>query len=92
MSRFLGGSPYAMVRDIAEGFHTVTARTFQGWGTSHLDQLSREIDRQLREIRGTQAPTDDLPAIQLRNRKLQRLNTALTVLRGSRQQRRGRRQ
>lgn len=81
MTGFLGGSAYAMSRDVAEGFHTVTQRTFVGMTNSQLDQLAVELDKQLRDVRGTQAPLDDLPAIQKRNRKISRLNTALMVLR-----------
>jgi len=81
---FPGGSAYAMARDIAGGFTTVSDRTFRTMSRPDLDQLSFEIDRHLRELRGDQPALEDLPAIQLRNRRLQRLNTALVVLRGYR--------
>jgi hypothetical protein len=86
---FLGGSAYAMSRDVAEGYHTVTARTFVGMTRSQLDQLAHELDKQLREIRGTQVPLHDLPAIQKRNRKIGRLNNALMILRTFKQNPRG---
>jgi hypothetical protein len=88
MGNFTGGSAYAMVRDIAEGFVLVTDRTFQRLLVPELDQLAFELDRHLREIRGEQPALDDLPAIQQRNRKLQRMNSCLMMLRSHRQQRR----
>jgi hypothetical protein len=81
---FPGGSAYAMARDVAEGYLLVTERTFKTLTRSDLDQLSFEIDRHLRELRGDQPSLDDLPAIQQRQRKMQRLNSALQMLRGYR--------
>lgn len=81
MASFPGGSAYAMVRDIAEGYFLVTERTFSRFDRGDLGQLQFEIDRHMREVRGDQPPLDDLQAIQKRNRRIQRLNTALMVLR-----------
>lgn len=82
---FPGGSAWAMARDIAEGFTLVTERSFRAMTRADLDQLSFEIERHMRELRGNQPPGDDLSAIQLRNRRVQRLNTAVMVLRSYRQ-------
>ncbi len=87
MSKFLGGSAFAMARDIGAGYHLVTERTFKGMHRSETDQLRQELDRHLRDARGTQAPLDDMDAVKVRNRKIQRLNTALMVLRTYRQTR-----
>lgn len=73
-----------MARDIAEGYATVTERTFRSLTRADLDQLTFELDRHLREVRGDQAATDDTQAIQLRNRRIQRINTAVMVLRSYR--------
>ena len=81
MGTFPGGSAYSMVRDLAAGHLLVTERTLQNLSRADLEQLAFEIDRYLREIRGDQPALDDLPAIQQRNRKIQRLNAALMVLR-----------
>ena len=75
-----GGSAFAFSRDIAEGFQIVTERSFKTLTRPELDQLGFEIDKALREIRGEQASTDDLLAIQSRNRKISRLNGALIML------------
>lgn len=88
MGNFPGGSAFAMAKDIAEGYLLVTERTFTRLLVPELDKLGFELDRALRDIRGNQPSLEDLPAIQLRNRKIQRLNGALSMLRGYRQRRR----
>ena len=52
-------------------------------------KISFELDRHLREVRGEQPPLDDTRALQDRNRRIQRLNTATTILRGVRARKRG---
>ena len=79
-----GGSAFGYARDIAEGFQVVTERSFKGLTKPEMDQLAFEIDRALRDIRGEQVPTDDLPLIQAKNRKIQRLNGALMMMRSYR--------
>jgi len=81
---FSGGSAYAMARDVAEGYLLVTERTFKTMSRSDLDQLVFEIDRHLRELRGEQPPLDDVTALQQRQRRMQRLNTALMIVRSYR--------
>ncbi len=91
MASFPGGSAWAMAKDIAEGYLICTDRTFLRFSAGELDQLAFELDRMQREVRGNQPALDDLPAIKLRNRKLQRLTGATTMLRGAQQRaRRGR--
>jgi hypothetical protein len=81
---FPGGSAYAMTRDIAEGYTLVTERTFKTLTPAELDKLVFEMDRHLRELRGDQPSLDDIPAIQVRNRRIQRVNQAMQVLRSFR--------
>ena len=85
MASFQGGSAYAMVREIAGGFLAVTDRSFIRYAPSELQQLDFEITRLQTDLRGAQSAADDLPAIQKRNRQLQRLNTARMILRSYRQ-------
>lgn len=84
----MGGSAYAMARDITEGFILVTERTFKTMQRSEVDQLAFEMDRYLREIRGEQPALDDMPAIQLRNRRISRINQAMIMVRAYQQKRR----
>jgi hypothetical protein len=81
---FPGGSAYAMARDVGEGYLLITERTFKTMSRSDLDQVVFEMDRYLRELRGDQPALDDLPAVQQRQRKMQRINSALTILRSYR--------
>ena len=80
-----GGSAFGYARDIAEGYQVVTERSFKGLTRPELDQLAFEIDRGLRDIRAEQVPVDDLQTIKAKNRRIQRLVGALTMMRGYRQ-------
>lgn len=80
-----GGSAFSYARDIAEGYQVVTERSFKGLTRPEMDQLAFEIDRALRDIRAEQPPIDDLPEIKAKNRKIQRLNGALMMMRTYRQ-------
>lgn len=88
MASFIGGSAQSMVRQVAEGYVLVTERNFKRMQRGELDTLAMEIEKSLRETRGDQPALDDLDAIKLRNRKIQRLNTCRMMLRTYRQRRR----
>jgi hypothetical protein len=79
-----GGSAFGYARDIAEGFQVVTERSFKGISVPEMDQLAFEINRGLRDIRAEQVPTEDLQQIQAKNRRIQRLNGALMMMRSYR--------
>lgn len=83
-----GGSAYAFARDASEGHFTITERTYMRMTKPELDKVAFELDRYLREIRGQQPDLDDLPALQKRNRKIQRINSSLSILRAYRRKRR----
>ncbi len=85
MSKFMGGSAYSMARDIGEGYVTVTDRSFKSMSVADMNQLAHEMDRLLRELRGESTVGEELPAVQARNRKILRLNSAVMVLRTYRQ-------
>ncbi len=79
MSVFIGGSAYNMVRDIADGFVVVSERTFRNYGRKELADFAQEINRLLQEVRSAQPDSSDIPAVQKRQRKMQRLLQALTL-------------
>ncbi|HEY3202588.1 MAG TPA: hypothetical protein VGL03_02900 [Thermoanaerobaculia bacterium] len=79
MSAFLGGSAYAMVRDIAEGFIIATELTFRKFRHDDFATFSFEADKLLREIRAAVPPTGDVDATQKRHRRMQRLQQAMTI-------------
>jgi hypothetical protein len=90
MSRFAGGSPWAMARDIGEGFVLVTDRSLGRMARREIEQLSFEIERRLREIRGSPSANLEHQELQRRNRSILKLTGAQRVLRAHLLKRRGR--
>jgi hypothetical protein len=79
MSVFIGGSAYNMVRDVADGFVTVSERTFRKYGPGDFAAFSQEVNRFLTEVRSNQPALTDTEAIQKRQHRMRRLQQALTV-------------
>lgn len=77
-----------MARDVADGFLQITVRSFLRMSASEMDKINFEMDRRLREIRGSQPDLADTQALQKRNRRMQRLSRARMVLAAFRRQRR----
>ncbi len=84
----MGGSAFAMVQQMKDGYILVTERTFKMMSAADLDKLAFEIDKVLRGIRGDQPSLDDLDAIKIRNRRIQKLNSGLNILRSFRKRHR----
>ena len=80
MGNFMGGSAYAMARDIGEGLILVNANTFKKFETAEMKQLAFELDKLQKEARGDQPAAEDIQAIQKRGRKLGRITTALQII------------
>ena len=80
MSNFVGGSAYAMARDIAEGFVLLNTSVLKKFSPAELALLRRELERAQTEIRGDQPPANDIQAIQKRGRKISRISSAMLVL------------
>jgi hypothetical protein len=80
MSAFPGGSAWAMAKDISEGHILVTERVVRRLNVAEMGQLSHELDRKLRELRGEQPDLEDSQALQARNRRIQRLRNALQLV------------
>ena len=79
MSVFTGGSAYNMVRDIADGFIPVNDRTFRKYGPREIADFCQEANRLLKEVRADQPALSQTEAIQKRQRRMQRLQQALTM-------------
>lgn len=73
-----------MAKDIAEGHVLPTERVIRRLNRAELDKLVHEVDRKLRELRGETPDADDTAALQLRNRRIQRLRGVLTMVQGVR--------
>ena len=79
MSVFVGGSAYNMVRDISEGYIIATELTFKQFKPPDFQTFLFEGDKLLREVRSHQPGATDTEAIQKRQRRLQRIQQALTI-------------
>lgn len=80
MGNFVGGSAYAMSKDIAEGYILLNAAILKKFTEVELTQLRHELEKVQKEIRGEQPPQNDLAAIQKRGRKISRISSALLIL------------
>lgn len=79
MSVFIGGSAYNMVRDVADGFILVSERTFRNYKAHEIQEFTMEADRFLREVRSDQPALTEVEAIQKRQRRMRRLQQAMTL-------------
>lgn len=77
-----------MARDVGNGFVLVTERTLQRLSAGQLEQLSFELEKLLREIRGSQPDLADVEALRDRNRRIQRLANTQRVVQAFRIKRR----
>ena len=82
MSVFTGGSAYSMVRDIADGFVIPTELTFKHFAMQDFVAFTQEADKFLREVRAAQPATNDVEETRKRQRRLQRLQQAMSLARG----------
>jgi hypothetical protein len=77
---FLGGSAYAMARDVGEGYVLLNVNLLRRMAPEELKQLRFEVERILTGLRGEQPALDDVMALQVRNRKISRLNSAVMMI------------
>jgi hypothetical protein len=77
---FLGGSAFAMARDVGEGYILLNQIVLKRMSKDELKQLRFEIDRLLTGYRSEQPPQDNVPALNTRNRKISRLNSAVSMI------------
>ena len=85
----MGGSAYGMARQICEGHILVTERTYQRLQPSELQKLSFEMEKMMREVRAEQHELGDTQAIQVKQRKIGRLRSALMILKNATRPRSG---
>jgi hypothetical protein len=79
-----------MARDIGAGFVLVTDRTLSRMSRAEIDQLSFELERCLRGLRGAATAELEAPDLQRRNRKMLKLTGAQRLLRAHLMRRKGR--
>jgi hypothetical protein len=88
MAIFQSGSAYNMAKDIADGYIITTELTFKQFKEPDFKAFLFEADRLLRDLRGNAPPADDVMATQNRQRRMQRLQQALTIAHNARSRRR----
>ena len=88
MSPYMGGSAPAMASQISEGYTLLTAVQLKRLTDPEMDLLLFELEKILRDARGEQVVLEDIPALQVRNRKLSRLQNAIMQINMAAQRRR----
>ncbi|MBI5196551.1 MAG: hypothetical protein HZA10_09530 [Nitrospirae bacterium] len=81
MTDIRGKSILAVARDIADGYVIVNPLFLKPLGSESLKELCLNIIRVQTEIKGEKFPYNDVAAIRVRNMKLQRLHSALMIIR-----------
>jgi predicted lipid-binding transport protein (Tim44 family) len=84
----MGGSAPAMATQIAEGYTLLTAVQLKRLTDPEMDLLLFELEKILRDARGEQVDLEDIPALQVRNRKLSRIQNAIMQINMAAQRRR----
>ena len=77
MSPYMGGSAPAMANQVSEGYTLITAVQLKRLTDNEIDLLQFELERILRDLRGSVVPADDAAATQAKNRKMARVVGAL---------------
>ena len=88
MGSYIGGSAPAMANQVCDGYTLLSTTILKRLDIDQMQQLEFEMDKRLRETRGTQPDLQDQVALQQRNRRIGRIEGQIRVLRHTMQQRR----
>ena len=88
MGSYQGGSAPAMARQICDGYSLVSQVSLKRLSLEQMTTLEFELDKRIRETRSEAVDLSDQQALQARNRRLSRIESALRVLRNTVQLRR----
>lgn len=80
MANFMGGSAPAMAAQISDGFILLNTNTLKGYTPGELTLLKVELEKLQRDARSLVPPQDDALANQARNRKINRLGSAIQLV------------
>jgi hypothetical protein len=75
------GNPRKYARDIGDGYVLLTPVLLRGYSVPDLRTLKQAVELQLRDTRCDIPPSDDLAALQAKQRRILRLNQGLRVIR-----------
>lgn len=78
----------AIVADVVEGFVSLNPLFLKSFGESSLKMLYTHLERRQRELRGEAFPYHEPALIRMRNLRLQRLFTAMTIVKNYARERR----
>ncbi len=76
----MGGSAPAMAAQIADGFILLNTNNLKGYQPGELSLLKVELEKLQREARSLVPPQDDALANQARNRKINRIGSAIQLV------------
>lgn len=81
MTNFLGGSAFSMIKEITEGYFSISEVLLKKYSLMELIELKNEAHKQLRDLRANM-PQDDPQDIQRHQRKIMRLSSAIRQIEG----------
>jgi hypothetical protein len=81
MTTLRGKSLNAISRDIAEGYIIVNPLFLKPLDEESIKGLYEQLKKVQLEIRGEKFPFNDVPAIRMRNMRLQRLHSSIMIIR-----------
>jgi len=77
---YMGGSAFAMANSFMEGYILPSPATLKRLEVDELRALLFEMDKLLKELRGMIMDPTDTMALQKRNQRVQKLNSATMVI------------
>jgi hypothetical protein len=80
MANYMGGSAPAMASQVAEGYILVNPNTLRGYLPGELALLKTELEKLQRDARAVVPAQDDAQANQARNRRINRISSAIQVI------------
>ena len=88
MGSYIGGSATAMARQVCDGFTLLSQMLLKRLSLGQMVALEFELDKRLRTTRGEAVDLQDQEALQKRNRRIQRIEGAVRLVRHTVQLRR----
>jgi hypothetical protein len=77
---YMGGSAFAMANSLMEGYILPSPATLKRLEVDELRAVLFEMDKLLKELRGLVMDPTDTMALQKRNQRIQKLNSATMVI------------
>jgi len=87
MGTFIGGSAYAMSKEIMQGYILISPTLLKKYASAELLALQLELEKLQREIRAELPSLEDIEALKKKNRRIQRIQSALITIKNVMQSR-----